>query len=446
MSLFGKSHRKLSDTKADYVDLPASQHLAETHDARSAKSLIWILAMVLVTFGFWSAMTPVYEIVSGRGTILPDGLSARIEHLEGGVVSELNFEEGDFVERGQIIMRLDDRAIGSELDKVVARAAQLERDINRFQSLIEADLLDGLDAVVLQTWKEDDPTFEIEVAFRIAQINTLQSEMDVTRAQQQALVQQRESVLKEADIQRAQLNRYLAASGSAVARNRIDELRRETLQLEARTLQLEGEIAIQQASISQMDFAKQELLAQVRREAALQIGNHQAELVAAVQSQAQLRLRMERSDIKAKMSGVLHALSVQDIGEVVSPGELIAEVVPANEPTFAEIEIAADRIGGVTVGSRASLKILTYDFTRYGDVEAVVHRISPSSFLKENGDSVFRVQLTYVQDGVAQDSALRRPISAGMTVVADIKSDRRTILSYLLKPVRVIADRALTEA
>ena len=446
MRLFGETNRKLSETRAGEADLAASQHLAETHDARSAKSMIWILAIVLVSFGLWSSVTPVYEIVSGRGTILPDGLSSRIEHPEGGVVAELNVVEGDFVESGQVIMRFDSQAIRSELDKAAAQSRQLELDINRFQSLIDADLLNGLDEVVLQTWKEDDPTFEIDVAFRIAQIATLQSEMNVARTQQSALMRQRATTQQEADIQRAQLDRYLAAPGSVVARNRIDELRRETLQLEARSTQLEGEIAIQRASIQQMEFAKRELLAQVRREAALQIGGRQAELAVINQSRAQLRLRLERTTVKAKTAGVLQDLSVQDIGEVVSPGELIAEVVPANEPTFAEVEIAADRIGGVAVGSLASLKILTYDFTRYGDIEAVVHRISPSSFLKENGESVFRVQLTYVQNDPTQTRNLRRPISPGMTVVADIKSDRRTILSYLLKPVRVIADRALTEA
>jgi HlyD family type I secretion membrane fusion protein len=250
----------------------------------------------------------------------------------------------------------------------------------------------------------------------------------------------------EFDIQRTQLQRYQEASSSnAISLNRREELQRENLRLEAAISQLEGETRIQSAQLDQLDQREEELVAQYRREAALRLEEQLTERAALTQTRDQLEARLERTVIRVAVTGVVNGLSVQNLGEVVAAGEVLAEIVPAGARNFAEIEIAADRIGGVSVGSEASLKILTFDFTRYGDITARVERISPSSFQKENGDSVFRVRLGF-DNAASRSGGPRHEVSPGMTVVADIKSERRTILSYLLKPVRVIADRALTEA
>ena len=156
-----------------------------------------------------------------------------------------------------------------------------------------------------------------------------------------------------------------------------------------------------------------------------------------------------RSTITAPVSGYINSLSVQNIGEVISPGEVIAEIIPEDTRTFAEIEIPADVIAGVSVGQAARIKVLTYDFTRFGDISALVERISPSSFKRENGDVFFRVRLSFVDVESAKSANnldLNKPISPGMTVMADIRSESRSILTFLLKPFKLVVDQAFTEA
>ena len=248
---------------------------------------------------------------------------------------------------------------------------------------------------------------------------------------------------------RVQLDRYQRAGfNGSVSLNRREELQRENLRLESSIAQLSGEVRVLDARVEQLQFSERELIAQFRRDAALQLDDNRTEQAGLLETRAALNFQIERSRIMSPVSGMVNAISVQNLGEVVQPGEVIVEIIPTTGETFAEIEIAADRIGGVTLGSSASVKVLTYDFTRYGFLDAVVEHISPSSFTKENGQTVFRVRLGFRSQSIANVGQMPdgRKVTPGMTVVADIKSEGRTILSFLLKPLRVISDRALTEA
>jgi len=431
-------------------ELVASQHLSESHNGAYARALIWTVVMALGMFVYWAALTPVYEIVSGNGTIRPEGLSTRIEHREGGLVADIQVAEGDPVRAGDIIARLDDADLRAELQKLQATLDGLEQNIARYQWLLSLDLTSEDDKVTPERLASVDPAFVEDVNYRIAQIETMRAQREVARAHRGALQAQLSAANEELSILQDQLDRFTSiGSEGLIPLSRTEDIRREALRLESGIAQLEGEIAVQTATILQMRSSENELVTQYRREATLQLDVELEQRIATTQSILQMDDRLIRSVLRAPVSGIVNALSIQNVGEVVGPGEIIAEIIPENTRAFAEIEIPADRIGGVQVGRAASMKVLTYDFTRFGDIPAVVERISPSSFVKDNGDVVFRVQLSFSEDQLFSDpgnAGPEHPISPGMTVVADIKSDRRTILSYLLKPVRVIADRAFTEA
>lgn len=430
-------------------DLVASAHLSESHNGRYARALIWTVLIALGLFIYWAALTPVYEIVSGNGTIRPEGLSTRIEHREGGIVQEIAVSEGDRVVAGDVIARLYDADLQSELQKLQASLDSQEQNIARYRWLLSLDLTGPGDRVGIEEMASVGPAFLEEVNYRIAQIETMRAQREVTRAHRDALESQLATSRQELGILRGQLERFAKVEDSGlISLSRIEDVKREALRLESSIAQYEGEIAVQTATILQVRSTEAELVTQYRRESTLLLDQELEKRIETKQSILQLEDRVVRSVLRAPVTGILNALAVQNEGEVVSPGEIIAEIIPENTRAFAEIEIAADRIGGVAVGRDASLKVLTYDFTRFGDIPAIVERISPSSFVKDNGDIVFRVQLSFSEEGLetSEGTASGKAVSPGMTVVADIKSERRTILSFLLKPVRVIADRAFTEA
>lgn len=430
--------------------LVASQHLSEAHSGTYARVLIWTIMTTLGLFLLWASQTPVYEVVSGNGTIRPEGLSTRIEHRDGGLITEIHVTDGDTIGAGDVIARIDDADLLAERQKLTATLAGLDEKIARFDWLLKLDLTMPVSFAAQQDSLSAPSALVEDVAYRIAQIETLRAQRGVVQAQRTALQNQIVSADAEAAILRGQIDRYLAAGNrNLTPLLQQEEQRRELLRLESNVAQLHGELAVQTASIQQMESSERELIAQNRREASLQLAEAREARIAILQSLSQVNDRLARSVVRAPVSGIINAVSIQNSGEVVAPGEIVAEIIPEGTQTFAEIEIPADRIGGVQVGREASIKILTYDFTRFGDITATVDRISPTSFVKDNGDAVFRVRLTLSDENVGSEVASPQsahPISPGMTVVADIKSERRTVLSFLLKPIRVISDRAMTEA
>lgn len=427
-------------------ELVASPHLSEAQNGGYARSLIWTIVLGLCTFLFWASITPVYEVVSGNGTIKPEGLSTRIEHREGGIIANIRIAEGDTVQSGDILAVLDDTDLQAELSKLRANQQVLELGIARNEWVLSMDLAQFDAAGTPVDLIQNAPNLVEEVKYRAAQLNTMRAQRDVASAQRSALQNQLVTADQELRILRAQVSRFEAArADNVIPLSRIEDLQREALRLESNIAQLSGQVDVQTTTIAHMRATEAELVSQYRREASLQLSDQRDEWIGLRQSIIQIQDRLERAVLRAPVSGTVKALSVQNNGEVLGAGELFAEIIPNNTGVFAEIEVPADQIGGISVGREAKIKVLTYDFTRYGDVAATVERISPSSFTKESGEVVFRVQLSFDHN----DDKSRpggQPVTSGMTIIADIKSERRTVLSFLLKPVRVIADRALTEA
>ncbi len=444
----GKMRRR---KEAPHVTTPssgmsASPHLSERHDGTFERNVIWTIALALAVLVSWASVTPVYEVVTGEGTIKPKGLSTRVEHLDGGIVSEIAVQDGDLVQPGQLILQLDTQVTQSELVKIDTLLSQVKNSMERYETLIAINP-DTLNIPALKELTSGSTLSEID--YRLSQIQTIRAQQTVAKTEQWAIRANIASLRKELSIQQTQFERYqrLGESGS-VSLNRREELQRENLRLQSSVAQLLGEVNILDAQVVQLQASEAELVAQFQRDAALDLDDKRAEYTSLLETRSALQFQIQRGRILSPVAGVIKSISVQNLGEVVQPGEVIVEIVPSTEATFAEIEIAADRIGGVTIGSPASVKILTYDFTRYGDLEAVVEHISPSSFQKENGQTVFRVRLGFQELSGDQSGPIssNRKLSPGMTVVADVKSESRTILSFFLKPLRVISDRALTEA
>ena len=429
--------------------LTASRLVGEERDGRHARAAIWTLCLGLVAFVAWAALTPVYEIVSGDGQIRPKGVAMRIEHLEGGRVEEVAVAEGDVVGAGDVLVRLARGDLEAERAKTRARVAALDEEIARHEALLGLDLAagrpppDGLLSAL-------DPAFAEEIGYRLAQIEAIRARRAVTAARRDALAERRGKLGEELDILRAQAARYARASDPAVfTRQQVENLDREILRLERSVAEIEGEALILAASLSETTSQEAELVASYRREAALRLAARREQRLEAAQTLGQIDARLERTVMRAPSGGTVGQIAVRGPGEVVGPGEIVMEVVPTAARLYAEVEVPADRIGGVARGQEANLKVLTYDFTRFGQIAAVVEQVSPSSYPDEEGRPVFRLELSVPEAALSGGGGAGRPaaaLSPGMTVVADIRSGRRTILSYLIRPMRIVTDGAFTEA
>jgi multidrug efflux pump subunit AcrA (membrane-fusion protein) len=154
--------------------------------------------------------------------------------------------------------------------------------------------------------------------------------------------------------------------------------------------------------------------------------------------QTHLRQEIELARLRSEIE------TARGTGTVIEPGATIAEIVPQQGPVHASAEMPAEMVGAIRPGQAARVKVLTFDHTRFGALEATVTQVSASSFRRQDGSSFYRVTLALPQDHVG-DARLGLRLNAGMTVVADIRTGERSLLAWLLKPVRNALDTAFGE-
>lgn len=412
-----------------------------------SRATIVAFALGLVAFWTWAYLTPIYEVVAGEGTVEPYGYIVPIQHLEGGKITQVLVEEGQPISEGDVILKLDSSALDAEIRK------------NRAQEKYQREIAFRSEAILAYPFESEGtgsssatratplPPY---IQYKVAQIDHLRAERTVTFAQRDANRLQLAKIRSEEIIVRQRVKRLnsLMADGRATKRD-FEASKIELLQLEEKIESSLGQLATQSAEIARSVAQESELIARFRNEAFEQLQEANSQLAAIFQSTSLLEQRRANTNVVATTEGMIGALAVKHAQEVLPPGALVAEIVPQERGVFAEIEISASKIGGIKVGAQAKLKVLTHDYTRYGLLDATVASISPNSYLNEQGGRVYKVRLDFDRDaflkGNLGSGLTPREIDPGMTVVADIRIGQKTVLTYLIKPLRAISDRAFSE-
>ncbi|MDA8586950.1 HlyD family type I secretion periplasmic adaptor subunit [Rhodobacteraceae bacterium] len=425
--------------------LNASANLPESHDTRFARRLIFTVLTTLLAVIIWAGNTPVNEIINGNGVIQTRTLAERLEHPDGGLVSEIYASKGQRVIAGASILRFDTSSLVRELSKLHASQVALEAERSRIAFLLD-DTGTVPDFNSLSDLEPDELLFWVEQTYLTAQLDLIEAAARTSEAAKIILRARRDNLTEESGLLAGRLKRSRqGVKTGAIARNSVEQVEREDLQLQRALLELEGDIAAQDSAIETNLLQKAELLASRRRDAALRRAEIQEKIVSVALSIAEIEARIERSDVVASVTGTIMDMAVANPQEIIAPGDMIAEIVPDSSAVEAEIEISADRIGNIELGMEARVKVLSYDFTRFGEIVGHVAAISPSSFENETGQTVFRVKVALPNEGVNAE-LIGRPVRPGMTVTADILTDSKKVLTYLLKPLRVLGDRAFSEA
>lgn len=426
--------------------LSAAGALEEAHDGRFARATV-VTCFVAVFAGIvWASRAPLDVVTTGEGLIRTEAPVERIEHLDGGRVARIAARAGDLLAPGDPILVLETAPIERALITVGTQIATLAAEADRVAHVLARPEGDPPPRPDGGSGSGAEEAFWAEQAYLAAQLDLLATDSANIERRMGVLDRQRDTLAEERVLLEGRLARLraLRESGSARAID-VEALEREILQLERGDLSLAGEHAAAADALNGNRLRRLELLAGRRRDAALRREEIGDRLVALRQEAAALRERLSRTEVRTLAGGTVLAVQVSGPGEVVGAGDLIAEIVPAAAAVRAEIEIGADRIGTIAPGMAARLKIMSYDFTRFGVVDGRIASISPTSYVNPEGQDVFRV----IVDLSGTDAAPTlggQPIRAGMTVIADILSGQNTVLAYLLKPLRAIRDRAMTES
>ena len=416
----------------------------EQHPLR-ARKILYAVAIAFVMLVIWAALAKIDEVTKGDGKVIPSRQVQVIQSLDGGVVTDILVREGDIVERGELLVRLDQtrsqstfRENRAEFQALSVKAARLRALVEDTDFVPDPELL----AAVPQIVAEEMALFE-----------TRRSELDLAQKIAQRQLEQRDEELVEAIAREAQAARSLELTSQELRMTRpmvgsgaVSEV--EILRLEREENQLFGERKQAAAQINRLESAIQEgrrKLDTVDVEFDNKIREELADTLSRLNSLREtaegLSDRVKGAEIRSPVNGTVKQLYHYTIGGVVLPGKEIIEIVPADDTLLLEARIRAKDIAFLMPGQRALVKFTAYDFVVYGGLEGVVEHIGADTVMDEDGQPFYEVTVRTYESQLAED----KPIIPGMVVEVDILTGKKSVLAYLMKPILRAKQYALTE-
>lgn len=410
--------------------------LEEMGPPRILTQFVGVASVLVAGLIVWSAITDIRETALAQGQIIPVGSVHSVQHLEGGIIAEILIEEGDIVEAGQTLIRMESAGAEAELDQLRARAATLALRAERLRAFVmerESDFSAGDQFPDLMA--DQQAILETQNEARESQRAVLLSRIDQRRAQVAALAEQRGSLEKQLAIleEEAELQRALVGKG-LVSRVGYLETERTLTRTRGELAALIGEAAGATAAEREARDRLVELASTLRNDALKEVGEVTGELAQVREAMAKLEDRVARLEIAAPARGIVKGLVATTIGGVLASGETVMDIVPFDDSLVAEVRISPRDVGHLSVGQAAQVKVSTYDVARFGSVAGRLKQVSASTFEDEQGDPYYKGIVELSQNHVGRNPAMNL-ILPGMVVDVAINTGSKSLLAYLLRPV-----------
>jgi adhesin transport system membrane fusion protein len=410
-----------------------------------AQLIVRASAVVLLVLVLWASLAQVEEVTRGDGRVIPSRQLQVVQSLDGGVVSEILVTEGQMVEAGQLLLKIDETRATSGVRESAAQGFALRARQARLRALAEGAAFkppassNPEEARILEEEHLLYETRRSELGTMIA-INQQQLQQ---RQQELSEMRARKSAAERAlDLAQQELNktRPLLASG-AVSEVDILRLDREVSRNRGDIEQAAAQIARVQASIGEAQRKIQETELAFRNEARKEMADVMGKLNALNEGAVALADKVDKSQVKSPVRGRVQRLLANTVGGVVTPGKDIVEVVPLDDQLILEAQVQPRDIAFIHPGQAATVKFTAYDFSIYGGLEAKVENISPDTEVDEKGNAFYLVRVRTTRANFSE----KLPVIPGMTAEVDILTGHKSVMSYLLKPVLKARAYALRE-
>ena len=419
---------------------------------RRGHSFAYILTLMtfafLVIMGTWANYAVLDEVTRGEGRIIPSSKTQIIQNLEGGILAEILVREGDVVEKGDILVRIENTAAQATYRDAQTRFYALLATVER----LEAEK-DGREmALSEEILKEAPSAAGDQTALFRARGRQLNAQIAVLETQ----AKQRKQEIAEMGSRRRQLERSLELAREELsimrplARNGVVP-RIDLIRIERQVADLEGEIRTVRLTIPRLRTATKEALQRVeevrlsaKADISDELNRARAELNSITETLLAGEDRVTRTEVRSRVRGTVKEIKQNTIGGVIRPGEDIIEIVPLDDTLLVEAQIRPADIAFLRPGQKSTIKIAAYDFSIYGGLEATVEHISADTIKDEKGENFYRVYLRTAQNTLLHQGN-ELPIIPGMTATIEILTGKKSVLDYILKPILKARDRALRE-
>ncbi|WP_122586191.1 HlyD family type I secretion periplasmic adaptor subunit [Pseudomonas viridiflava] len=416
--------------------------------SRAMSLTVWIAAALLLGALLWAGFAVLEEVTTGEGKAIPSSKVQVIQNLEGGIVSDIFVREGQVVDKGDTLLRLDDTRFMSSRSESEVDRLTLTAQVERLAAEAEGRSL-TLPAEVTssapQVAADEQALYESRQRRLASEQRTLNEqlrqktqELAEFRSKQEQFRSSLSLVQQELD-----MSAPLVSSG-AVSPVEILRLKRNAVELRGSMNANTLAIPRAEAAISEIKSRVQESELAFRADAARELNEKRNDLARISASRIAIDDRMSRTTVVSPVRGIVKTLKVNTIGGVVQPGSDLLEIVPLEDNLLIEAKVRPQDVAFLHPGQKAMVKFSAYDYTLYGGLPARLELIGADTITDDKDNSFYLIQVRTDSNHLGSDS---RPllIIPGMIATVDIITGEKSVLDYLLKPVLKARAEALRE-
>ena len=371
--------------------------------------LLNAIVVTMIVLVVWSAYSNVDEITHAEGRVIPSTHMQIVQNMEGGIVKSINVKQGDVVEKDDIVLSMESVQFSSELDSkrqqvlsLMAKEARLRAEVNGTGLSYTPDFTAMAGQYVsteLSEFESRRRRLSADLALLESQVQSGQEELDIVRKlTERGLEPQIELVRTQARVEEA--------------RNKMESMRR-----------------------------------QFKSDSSTELSRVVIELNPLRETLPAFADKVNRTQVRAPMKGVVNRVLVKTVGGVIKPGEPIIEIVPFDDNLVVEAQIRPQDIGFIRLGQVADVKISAYDYSIFGSLKGTIINISPDSVSKEERGQVMYYYVARIETSTKAIKSLEKnlPIIPGMQAQVDIITGNKSVLSYFLKPLIGVKENAFRE-
>jgi len=434
-----ESNKLFYRMKAEDVDLTTDIRASiMAQSPKGGRAIIWVVLVLCVLFVVWSYYSEIEQVTRALGKVVPSTQIQVVQNFEGGILSEILVDVGGLVKKGQLLLRIDETRFSSSFKQnrvkylaYRAKAARLLAEANGINFEVPTEIINEKPEIAVR----EKELFES----RRREFNSSMQILEEQITQREHEKKELSTKLEELTRTYAFLNKELELTRPLVAQGAVSEV--EVLHLERQGSMMQGEIETIKQTIPKAGSKLQEAQLELREnrlaffnKAKSELNEVLAELEDVTASAIALEDRLRRTNVLSPVTGTINRLLVNTVGGVIQPGMDLVEIVPLEDTLVIEAEIKPADIAFLRPDQEATVKFTAYDFTIYGGLDAKLEHISADSIADEKGNSFYLVRLRTNKNYIGPELN-PLPIIPGMVASVDILIGKKTILSYLMKPV-----------
>lgn len=414
---------------------------------RSANAtFIVVVSVGFLAFFTWASLTSIDKVTRANGRVIPIEQNQNIQHMEGGIISQILVHEGQHVEQGDVLVKVENSFNLAELEQIKLELIAQRVRMARLDA--EAKGLDEItvDPITTQSSPENIAS-EIQI-FNRRKANLNEQLLIVTdQARQQSLgLSERETRLvnKQREYELVEQTvlsmRSLVQSGAA-SRNSLLDRESQLQKILTQLNDLEYQIPQFRSGLSEYIRRRKEIELEFMSNAENDRAEAQNAIAKLEETISAMLDRSRRTNVVAPISGRINRLLVSTLGGVVQPGQTLAQIVPANQSIAIEARVSPKDRADIYPGLSSIIKISAYDYSIYGALDGTIVEISPDALQDEQGQPYFRVRI----EADAQAFGPNEPVVPGMLAEVNVLTGANTVMDFILQPIRRLKENAFRQ-